>query len=114
MPTRRLHVADGGGDRREAAAHAEGRRPDEDYGNFGSTGDTLLSVQVHDETRHRRFETRDACNLTVPHTELVCMTPPGPLGSRLIWNLVVDGLQSMLPTTSSHNFIPIFLPHPSL
>ena len=36
-----------------------------------------------------------------PHTRLRCLTPEGAAGSALRWSVVVDGLASTRPTTST-------------
>lgn len=39
------------------------------------------------------------CSVTVPHTEITCMTALGG-GKDYVWSIVLDGLQSQQPTTS--------------
>ena len=48
----------------------------------------------------RSFEA-EQCTVTVPHRELACLTPAGPVGSIIQWTVVVDGLSSLLPATST-------------
>ncbi|CAM9121661.1 unnamed protein product, partial [Ectocarpus fasciculatus] len=66
--------------------------------NFGATIDTLEKVSYRAVNKTSFIVTR-SCVMVEPHVHIRCTTVPGA-GAFLTWYVVVDGQQSVSPTTS--------------
>ena len=66
--------------------------------NFGSDY-TVVDRIYYSEPNKTQFDVTENCTMTTAHTVLSCLTAPGA-GVRLSWSIVVDGQESVSPTTS--------------
>ena len=68
--------------------------------NFGANSGDVDDVWCRDGVDDTLFKA-DNCTVAIPHRQLHCRTPQGPASSRLDWQVVVDGMASTAPYTSS-------------
>ena len=68
--------------------------------NFGEGKGTLSAVWNTDEYDAQRLHATD-CEVTVPHSEIVCLTPMGAVGTAIDWNVVVDAQISTRPSATA-------------